>query len=305
MYFDGMNSSFILFYCLLYIQLGLFTLSDRLYLEQVQSFYVATNSERIKLPLLKRPNSSLKGSEFVSKYLSSSQDAREKAVITEVLSGNIPEFMRNLVGISVSTTIDSTEYHLTYFVTPDYLAIGSDSDYFLAPLSPISAQIIADSLGAMLLTRVMVDQIWAAAGLKLEPQPIAPSDSMTSLSVMRTHDRMVYDQRSTSLNNFPLGSLVAGHKKDVILSNKIYNHPKAPQVVIYGWHRTDGSPIQPVYNGHAEWYADYSHGIRLVSRKAVLNGNPIDLMDILCDERLSKLISDEGPICISYPKSFE
>ena len=248
---------------------------------------------------------SLSGSEFVSKYLSSSQDEREQTIFSEVFSGNVPDFMRNMVSIGVNATMDSTEYHLNYFVTPDYLSIGSDADYFLVPLSPISAQIIADSLGAMLPTRVMVDQIWATSKLKVEPIPIAPSDSMTSLSVMRAHDRMVREQRSGYLTEFPLGTLVAGHKKDVILSNKIYDHPSAPQVVIYGWHRTDGSPIQPVYNGHAEWYADYSHGIRLVSGYAQLNGNPVDLLNLLCDENLHKLISDEGPICTAYPENLE
>ncbi len=250
-----------------------------------------------------RDDSNLTGSEFVSKYFDASQEKREDAIISEVTSGNIPDFFRNLVGISANTTLDTADYSLTYFVTPDYLSVGSDTDQFLAPLSPISAQLIADSLGAMLPTRVMVDQIWAAADLKLEPQPIAPSDTMTSLSVMRIHDRMVFDQRSEYLGEFPLESLAAGHKKDVILSNKIFDHPKAPRVVIYGWHQADGSPIQPAYNGHAAWYADYSHGIRLVSRKAVLNGNLVDLMEILCDEHLHKLISDEGPICRAYPRN--
>jgi len=37
-------------------------------------------------------------------------------------------------------------------------------------------------------------------------------------------------------------------------------------VAIYGWHKLDGKPIQPLYTGHVDWYVDYSHGIRLVSR---------------------------------------
>lgn len=266
-------------------------------------YHEIQNTTHLKVP--ERPDSSIDGSGYVSKYHTSSRETRENALVTEILSGNVPDLLRNLVGVSVDATLDSTDYSLTYFVTPDYLAVGSDADYFLVPLSPISAQIIADSLGAMLPTRVMVDQIWAAAGLKLDPLPIAPSDTMTSLSVMRIHDRMVHKQRSEYLTEFPLGTLVAGHKKDVILSNKIFDHPNAPQVVIYGWHRTDGSSIQPVYNGHMEWYADYSHGIRLIARNAILNGEPTDVMEVLCDQNLHKLISDEGPICEAYPRSFE
>lgn len=240
------------------------------------------------------------GTEFAQKFYAENQEVREEAVITEVLSGNIPDFLRYLVEIKVSISIDSEEYTLTYYVTPDYLSVGSDRDYFLIPLRPSAAQRIADSLDAMLPTRVMVDQMWNAAELTLEPMPISPSDSMTTISVMRMHDRMVYEQRSSYMDEFVPGTLVVGHKKDVILSNRIYDHPRAPRVVIYGWHRKEGSPIQPVYNGHAMWYADYSHGIRLVLRNARLNGSPVDLMDVLCDVQFSQLISDEGPICRGY-----
>jgi len=63
-------------------------------------------------------------------------------------------------------------------------------------------------------------------------------------------------------------------------------------VVIYGWHRLDGKPIQPVCNGHGETYADYSHGIRLVSRHAKINGADVSLFDILEDTMYCSLIAD-------------
>jgi len=40
----------------------------------------------------------------------------------------------------------------------------------------------------------------------------------------------------------PLGELVGGDKKDLIISNGIYN-PKFNRVVIYGWHQKNGKPI--------------------------------------------------------------
>ena len=63
-------------------------------------------------------------------------------------------------------------------------------------------------------------------------------------------------------------------------------------VVIYGWHQLIGIPIQPVYNGHGETYADYSHGIRLVQKMAKINGADISLIDILQDREYSTLICD-------------
>ena len=98
---------------------------------------------------------------------------------------------------------------------------------------------------------------------------------------------------------WPLGSLVGGHKKDVIISNRIYTNlkPTVPKpVVIYGWHQTNGTPIQPVYNGHEETYADYSHGIRLVRDSMIVDGDCHDCKVLLKDPDLSALLSDEGVI---------
>jgi hypothetical protein len=68
---------------------------------------------------------------------------------------------------------------------------------------------------------------------------------------------------------FVLGKLVAGNKKDVIISNRIYNDTSNCHVVIYGWHKTNGKAIQPLYARHLNSWADYSHGIRLIQRNSM------------------------------------
>jgi hypothetical protein len=96
---------------------------------------------------------------------------------------------------------------------------------------------------------------------------------------------------------------VAGHKKDVIISNAITTNlkPAVPKpVVIYGWHEPGGVPIQPLYNGHAETYADYSHGIRLVQRAVLLDSAVTTLEDVVRDGVLWPLLSDEG--AIAHPR---
>ena len=55
-------------------------------------------------------------------------------------------------------------------------------------------------------------------------------------------------------------------------------------------------PIQPLSSVHVEWYVDYSHGIRLVSRDVVVDGVRRDLAALLADPVLWPLVSDEGPI---------
>jgi len=87
------------------------------------------------------------------------------------------------------------------------------------------------------------------------------------------------------------GQLVAGIKKDVILSSRIAD--RTDRVVIYGWHRTDGNPIQPVYSGHVYWYVDYSHGIRFMNNQVLLDGKPAFVTDILKDPVLFRVLSNE------------
>lgn len=227
---------------------------------------------------------------------------RENAIFTEVMNGNIPAFMRNMVPVNSSATISGTVYTATYYVIPDYLAIGCDSDYFLCPMTPLLAQQIADQLTCTLPTRKMVNNIWTTATVHLSPSTIAPNPQMTTVPVFATHDSTVWVQRSAVLAAHPLGELVGGDKKDVVISNIIYGYPAPGRVVIYGWHYTSGSPIQPLYNGHEETYADYSHGIRLVQLACTLNGNATTVNDILTSSTYNTVLSDEGAIATPrYP----
>ena len=61
-------------------------------------------------------------------------------------------------------------------------------------------------------------------------------------------------------------------------------------------HRPNGRPIQPLSTVHGAEYADYSHGVRLVSQTAFLNGKPTDLADIMADRELAGVVTGEGPI---------
>jgi hypothetical protein len=87
------------------------------------------------------------------------------------------------------------------------------------------------------------------------------------------------------------GQLIAGIKKDVILSARLADKPD--KVVIYGWHKPGGNPIQPVYSGHVDWYVDYSHGIRLINNQVLIDGGVALLTDLLKDPLLYKIFSDE------------
>ncbi len=255
------------------------------------------------LPIPPRQIDALSGSEFVSVIWSMPREEREEQLYSQIVSGNIPDFMRQLTPVTADANIGGNNHTATYFVIPEYLAVGSDSNYFLSPMTPLLAQRICNAIHCTLPTKKMVDQIYTTAPCKLKPQPIPPSAQMTTVPVFSQHNDSVKALRFPVLNQYPFGTLVGGTKKDVIISNYIYQNlkPNVPRpVVIYGWHQPNGAPIQPVYNGHAETYADYSHGIRLVLDSLVVDGSPMTFTQLLADPTLCVLVSDEGTILKPY-----
>jgi hypothetical protein len=154
------------------------------------------------------------GTQFTNIITSLSRDEREQWIYAQIIGGNVPNWLRQLKPV----TVIASGHTATYHVTPDYLAIGSDSDYFRTPMTPLLAQRLCDRLGYSLPTRKMVNQIWTNAPVKLLPQTIAPSPEMTTVPVFSWHNFMVRTNRDAFTNAQPLGTLVGGTKKDVIIS---------------------------------------------------------------------------------------
>ena len=117
-----------------------------------------------------------------------------------------------------------------------------------------------------------------------------PGPQMRSTAYYVEHNRKINRQRLAL--GCPLDALVSGHKKDVVLTNRLARNRE--KVAIYGWHNLSGTPIQPLTTIHGIGYADYSHGVRLVSRIALLDGKPVPVDEILQDPKLANLLSDEG-----------
>ena len=241
------------------------------------------NVEAQTLNLPPRPAGAPTGSKFANIIIPLSLTDRENWIYAQVVTGNVPNFLRSLVPITVSASVSGTNHTGTYFVIPDYVAIGTDADYFLEPMTPLLAQRLCNALGCTLPTRKMVNHIWTNAAVKMNPQTITASPEMITVPVFSDHNDMVRTQRISFTNAHPLGALVSGDKKDVIISTKIYTNfvsggPTKP-VVIYGWHYQNGDPIQPLYNGHEETYADYSHGVRLVQMTMTVDGSSVAIVD--------------------------
>jgi len=235
-----------------------------------------------------RPASALGGKALAETIADLPPKAREAAIVDEITRGNIPDFLRKFHTIKTS----ANGHECIYEATADYLAIGSDDDFVRMPMTPASAQRIADAFGCSLPTRKMVNDIYAQAEVKLEPRPL--TEQREAVRTFVQHNAIIEEQRAGK----PLGLLVAGDKKDIVISNKLKEKPN--KVAIYGWHKLDGKPIQPLYTGHADYYADYSHGVRLIKRQVTVDGKPRDIAEVLRDPILCVLLSDEGPIDASY-----
>jgi hypothetical protein len=244
-----------------------------------------------------RAGQDLTGSQFVQYVSKMSPQEREQAIRNEILKGNLPEFLRKLVPVEFHSELSSGKsLTATIFVAPDYLAIGSDDDFLRIPMNLHTAIAIADRFGFILPTKKMVDAIYLQSRFHLIPQPLPAGPQMRSTAYYWTHNQMIEEQ--VHALGVRLGELVSGDKKDVVMTNRLVAN--VGRIAIYGWHRGPGQPIQPLSTVHGANYADYSHGIRLISEMALVDGKLRSIYDILRDSAAAKLLSDEGPIRLDW-----
>jgi hypothetical protein len=240
-----------------------------------------------------RKRNAVSGSAFIASIAALPREDREAATKRELLAGNIPSFLRRLQRIEVTAPDSNGVTHtIQYDVMPDYLAIGSDRDFVRMPMTPYTAQAFCDAFGFVLPTRRMVGDIWMRASIKVEPRPL--TEKRESPLTFLQHQQIIEQQ----LKGRARESVIAGMKKDIVVTPKL---ERSDRVAIFGWHRENGEPIQPLYSGHADWYVDYSHGARPVRRKMIVDGVIRTFEDVLSDPKLRYLLSDEnGPPISRY-----
>jgi hypothetical protein len=239
------------------------------------------------------------GSEFAARIAPLGDHARYDAARDAILAGNVPDFLRDLVPVTIEgEDDDGVPHEVTLFVTPEYLAVGCDDDYVQMPLDFVTAAEIARRTGFALPTPRIVDAIYDEASLQLEPVPLPPGPQMRSMAYVLEHQERIAVERDEVLDTggveWTPGELVAGTNKDVVITKELRARPG--QEAIYGWHRTDGKPIQGLSLFHGSTYADYSHGIRLIASTVLVDGEPLSYFAALANPVIGPLLSYEGPI---------
>lgn len=218
---------------------------------------------------------------------------REDSVIYYMSNGWMPAYNFQFKKVSFEhTNISGKKYKISFWASPDYLSIGTNENFVRMPLTPQAAQLLADQFYCVLPTTKMVDEIYKKASIKLPPIPL--TENRDSLPTFTKHHLLIQEQLQSKT---PKG-IVAGIKKDVVQSTELLSNPKPNRVAIYGWHKLDKKPIQQLYTGHVDWYVDYSHGIRLVYEKMLINDKIFLVKDVLNDPELAPSICNES-ICAS------
>jgi hypothetical protein len=212
--------------------------------------------------------------------------ARDEIIVKEIKKGNIPDYLRRGKVVAIAFTDDDGKAHgIMYQVMPDYLAIGTDENHVMVPLTAPAAQSVADAFGCILPTAHMVDQIMKQAGGKLAAQPrpyyqdgsidrktgrrrpfwdpskdskllathnfddlLKLPDRQMSTAAYIEHDLAIKRQLKEMAIERAIGMpLLAGHKKDLVIAAS----PDRQKLQFYGWYtivKGKAEPIQAIKN---------------------------------------------------------
>lgn len=198
--------------------------------------------------------------------------------------------------------ITLTSGPLAIQVTTDYL---KRPDGVRAAVKPAQAQEWADAHDAMLPTPKIVRLIESRAvplvmhGLYEKKRE---DESMGSERLVKMHNDLIEaDILQIAGPGKPASPvLYAGHKKDIVIGRTRVTH--ANKVTIYGGMDGKGKRRQGLMPGstmaakygHSLDYFDYSHGVRLVKKTALLGGSPVEIAALLADPTRCAALSDQG-----------
>jgi hypothetical protein len=134
--------------------------------------------------------------------------------------------------------------------------------FYFAPVGIGAADDLARKLGLELPTPALVDAIWQAADLRIDPAVVIAAakghdGTARTMNAPETHAKVTAAIERAVQAHGPY-RLLAGSYKDVVL--------KDGRLGIYGWHRPSGIVVQPFFSGHARGWADYSQGLRFCRR---------------------------------------
>lgn len=214
-------------------------------------------------------------------------EAREEAFLAAIEAGNYDPIVWTPLGVGLESGHD-----LLLQVASDALKIEG----IRITVNMTTMQKIVDVLGHAFPTSKTSDLIRKYADIILGACTQNPDAKMAYTSRMIEHSKAV-DKALAGRSGLPC---TVG--KDWVLSNQLVGKPD--KSANYGWHSPGAQYTSPggfklwqnLGLAHDRWHVDYSQVVRLVSRNCLLNGEPRDLMELLQDPEIAKLLSYEGTL---------
>lgn len=225
--------------------------------------------------------------------------ARDKYLLDQVAAGNY-----YVPWAEVAHTTGGRSIQLNVF--GDALII----DEVRVSASAEVAQKMADLLGCLLLTCQIADLMFAQRKVTLRPFTHTPDNTMGSTAVMVQYSQQIQDAINAA-GGQPQDGLVQTVGKHWCLSTKI----SAAKACNYGWHVINGGGyapatslagpgvkvLQPESWTHNPQHVDYSQIVQLVHRTCWVDGQEMDLADVLQSAALVGLVSAEGIVPVRQP----
>lgn len=227
--------------------------------------------------------------------------ARDAEVLALIKSGKIQPWDWKPVDCS------KDGHSCTVFVSDQPLQLADGAKRLIFTVMHPTAERIAMYLGgAFLPTKLISDLSYEQADHKLAPAPRKYGPTMDDTLEMAKHSAVVLKQIGGRKG------LIRDGGKDWITTNKLDGAPS--KAANYGWHAPPGSAfyaiakyktaggakyIQPRSTFHSTAHTDYSQNMRLVKSTAIVDGKTMPLDALMRHPKLSKLVSDEGPIRVT------
>lgn len=274
--------------------------------ENSKAVWSKLTGDRMEVPYFAgKPAATLEGFGYMESLDDLSLGEMDDRIVSTFLSGEVPSAMRQFRKLKYKTSVCDTvevlrrSHVVEMWILTEYVTVGKDEDCVRMPMGPLAAQKIADALDCCLPTTYLVDRIYDAAEGRIDIFPFRPlrDRNMTSLVY---HDSNNAIKALYKAHGYRYGQLISGQKKDIVLTAYVEHNPAySRNVAIYGWQHPDGTLQQPLFVRHGNFYADYSHGVRLIWHTVKVDGKEYELRDLMRDKELYRLVSDE-PAPLKY-----
>jgi hypothetical protein len=228
--------------------------------------------------------------------------AREALVYNAIIQQGPP---KNLVPVTVPGPGGTK---ITYQTMADYITI----DGIRVPMTPVTAQRVANHFGMMLPTSKMSQQIYEAAKTKVRANPLSGTGYVSPLTGKRYSGKDVVKSRIgesdaavaySNLTNQELSKiknpgLISGHGKEITEPTQ---SASISDVSFGGWQGAGGKALQPYTNAHkgqAAFHTEYALNTRLIDDGNVIITTPdgktisTTMQKLRANPNFSKAIAD-------------